>query len=124
MNRREFMRAGSVAMAALALPKIATASPLKSELRFGRMDSVRFIEADGNLWDEFDPRYAHANALSLAAPLSPEVEFRAVEILYEDMAKRIPPWYRRYVDINGPFEADHGRSMNVGWIYQPPGGAA
>jgi len=125
MNRRKFLKVGAVAMAAVALPKNATSAPLENELRFGRLDSVRFYETpEGNLWAEFDPAYAHANGLLLVGRPSPKSGERMTRVLYDDMAKHIPPRYRRYVEIHGPVSVDYGRAMNIAWRYLPPGGAA
>ncbi len=145
MNRREFLRLGTAAIAAAAVPGIALA---KGELRFGRLDNVRFIEtpsvehqgrlfvANGNRvffsarqneidpspvdpWAIFEPQHEYGNGFHINVMPSPKATETLVETLYEDMVKTVPPGYRDRVSIYGPVAVDFGRAANISWMYKP-----
>ena len=127
MNRREFLKLGSAAIAAATFPKLAsTADAVEpNTVSF----SVTGLNADGdrvtvmpaNFWAEFNPAHRYGNSLPLTYKPPPSLRKKLVEILYRDMVKNVPPGYRDRVQIVQPPKTDYGQRAGIAWLYLPPG---
>lgn len=137
MNRREFLKAATAAIATAALPLAVEGSPETWKYGSGGVGQTWEASPGGflsnkelmaevkqvydNHWDTFDPAFRHGNGISLLFAPTPEATKHVVRSLYEDMKKWIPPPYRDLVQIYGPIKVDFGRSVQVAWLYLPPG---
>ena len=124
MNRREFLKLGVAACAAVTLPaaaeKKSTAGAVELSPAPNWAKAGFAIDQSDVSWPDFDPSAEYANGMLLTARPSPEVADKLVTTLYEDMVKHIPPPYRDRVEIQGPIPIDFGRSIGISWHYIPP----
>ena len=124
MNRREFLRLGTAAVAAIALPAIALDVAKDKQtwvegVNFERWDNIRFIESPSNDWHLFEPQHKYGNGMHITAMPSPKVTETLIETLYENMVKTVPPGFREQVEIYGPIAVDFGRAATISWMYTP-----
>jgi hypothetical protein len=132
MNRRDFLKNCSAAIAFAALPAVAadpSATPpgytrvsgyerhyqfsdaLKSGNQIGKTDSA-------SLWADFKPDHQYGNGLHLTAQPTPAIEEKMLETLWENLCTVIPPPYRDQIYVHGS-RVDYNRGFQLAWKYDP-----
>jgi len=120
MNRRDFLKAASAAIAAAALPKLAsTADAVEDKSKVIKWPANIKWQGPPNQWAEFEPGHLYGNYLLITYEPPKNLRDQMVQILYDDMVKVIPPPYRDRVEIVGPVPTEHGCSVALSWRYEP-----
>jgi len=128
MNRREFLKLGSAAIAVAVFPEIAVDATrsyvIGVDLGGDDYSSAVLVETDADgrdtivdHWEVFDPSHNYGNGLRLYARPTEGMEKKMLGRLYEDMQKWIPPGFRHRVEVEQR-RVDYDTAVNVTWRYR------
>ena len=116
MDKRDFLKLASAAIAAAVLPTITTAKNTNTP-----SESVVVAKANTQKsnWAEFDPAKEYGNCLEMTEkPSTPKDERFVCISLQMDMRHHIPPAYQDKTYVKGEY-INNGKTFRLLWKYEP-----